>query len=49
MPPTKDEPFAFDPDATGSTLKRKPVDPPSCTRVAWYVDRPPEEQFQAAC
>ena len=37
----------FDPDTTGSTIKARPRR--RCDRVAWFVNRSPEEQFRAAC
>jgi hypothetical protein len=37
----------FDPETTGST--EAPKQRRACARVAWFVNRAPEDQFKPAC
>jgi hypothetical protein len=43
------DPFASDPDTTGSVDKRLAKKRQLCDRFAFYPDRPPGEEFREAC
>ena len=40
---------ALDPDTTGSVEKPARRSRPRCTMLAWFPDRPPDQEFGEAC
>lgn len=40
---------ALDPDTTGSVETPARTAQPRCTMLAWFPDRPPDQEYQEAC